>query len=376
MRICLYTESALPMLGGQEFAVDALARRFCQFGHEVVVLAPTPRSPLLARDQDFPYQIVRHPRFVSTWRCVEWYRFWLLRLYRRFPFDILHCHSVYPAGYLGALVRSRLGVCVVIVSHGGDVAPNNNVLKKPNVLYRYVRALTTADALVAISDFTQAAYSRMLPDSRKIFNIPNGVSLDQFEPAFGVADRSDPYFLFLGRLVHRKGVDVLLDALALVPPPSRRRIVIAGDGNERQALQLQAERLGLTRWVCFAGVAVGEQKIQLLRDCIAAVVPSRDWEGLPLVVLESYAAGRPVIATRIPGIQNTVEHGRTGWLIEPERPELLAKVLTEVGADLKNADERGRYSREFARRYDWTVISKEYLDLFGKLIAEKQTAQK
>jgi len=57
VRICLYTESALPMLGGQELVVDALARQFSQQGHEVVVLAPPPRSPLVAHDEQLPYPV-------------------------------------------------------------------------------------------------------------------------------------------------------------------------------------------------------------------------------------------------------------------------------------------------------------------------------
>src|SRR5688500_5401038 len=95
-------------------------------------------------------------------------------MHRSFPFDILHCHSVYPAGYLAALVRARLDVPVVITSHGGDVAENNRLLRKPGLPERHVLALRRADVLVSISSFTRAGYER-LAQGVAIHDIPNGV---------------------------------------------------------------------------------------------------------------------------------------------------------------------------------------------------------
>src|SRR5271170_2937557 len=125
MRICLYTETALPKIGGQEMVVDALARRYQALGHDVVVLAPHPRLPLRANDGSLPYPVVRHPRFYSTRYLVSWYRWFLLRLFRKRPFDVLHCHGLYPSGYLAALCKEQLGVPVLVTSHGGDVHRDN-----------------------------------------------------------------------------------------------------------------------------------------------------------------------------------------------------------------------------------------------------------
>src|SRR5207253_10824191 len=105
MRICLYTDTALPKMGGQEMVVDALAREYLALGHEPIVLAPRPRRPLHPQDGDLAYPVVRHPRFFSTRLFVSWYRWFLQRLYRRRPFDVLHCHVIYPPSYLAALSR-------------------------------------------------------------------------------------------------------------------------------------------------------------------------------------------------------------------------------------------------------------------------------
>src|ERR1043166_5470856 len=95
MRICLYTDTALPKLGGQEMVVDALARQFLALGHQPTVFAPKPRK-LSTHDDRYPYQVVRHPRFISTQYFISWYRWFLLRHYRRHPFDVLQKKPAIP----------------------------------------------------------------------------------------------------------------------------------------------------------------------------------------------------------------------------------------------------------------------------------------
>ena len=73
VRVCFYTESALPLMGGQELVIDALARQFIELGNQVVVLAPHPGRARPLPDPDLPYDVVRHPRFISTRRCLGWY---------------------------------------------------------------------------------------------------------------------------------------------------------------------------------------------------------------------------------------------------------------------------------------------------------------
>ena len=101
MRVCMYTDTALPLLGGQEMVIDALCKQYIALGHEPTVLAPPPRH-LSTADHEFPYPVIRHPRFISTRHFVDWYKHWLERAHRRNRFDILHCHSIYPCGYLAA----------------------------------------------------------------------------------------------------------------------------------------------------------------------------------------------------------------------------------------------------------------------------------
>ena len=372
MRICLYTGSALPKLGGQEAVVDALARHLQRLGHEPTVIAPRPRLPLWPRDRHLPYPVLRHPRFFST-ALVTAYRPFLARACRRHRFDVIHCHDVYPTGWLAVSSRSRLGVPVVITSHGGDVRPGNRLLAKPPVRRRIEAALRQADALVTIGRFTTDGYLAAGASADTIHAIPNGVDLAALRaptprptdlPPHVVPGR---YVLFLGRLARRKGLDTLITALAAVPPGDGVDLVIAGTGDERPVLEAMAERLGLTDRVRFVGRADGDRKTYLLQNAAAVAVPSRGWEAFPLVVLEAYAAGRPVLASRIVGLDDRVDHGTTGLLVDADDVAGWSAALTRARDDLAWRTAAGAAARRVAADFDWPTIAAQHVALYERL---------
>ena len=160
MRICLYTNTALPKLGGQEIVVDALARQFLALGHEPVVLAPWRGSQGPFDAASVPYPVAWHPRFLSTRWFVSWHGRWMAKLHHAHGFDVVHCHGTYPAGYVGACCQAVRHLPLVITSHGDDLAPLGLYDRKPELRGRYRLALEQADAAVAISDYTAADVSR------------------------------------------------------------------------------------------------------------------------------------------------------------------------------------------------------------------------
>ena len=380
MRICLYTETALPQIGGQEIVVDTLARTYKMLGHDVVVLAPQPHSPYHVRDDKLPYAVARHPRFVSARYFVARYRYFLLRLWKRTPCDILHCHGLFPPGYLGALTRRQLGVPVVLTSHGGDMQPENVRLRKPGVKEKTIQGLAAADALISISRFTREGYRQLCPKAKRIVDIPNGVDLDSLMSPAPQPTDWDPaivpgqYVLFLGRLRYRKGVDLLLDALRRVPENGRVQLVVAGDGREREALAAMAAELGVAPRVRFVGGVSGERKSYLLQNALCGVIPSRISEAFGLVVLEMFAAGTPVIGTRLAGLEDLIDPGHSGWLVPPESPSALARALTEALAQPERTHQRGVAAQQVALRYDWTAIAERHLDLYDDLLTRQRHA--
>jgi len=173
-------------------------------------------------------------------------------------------------------------------------------------------------------------------------NVTGGLAV---EPLREDAAEGEGFFLFVGRLRIRKGVEVLLEAMRGVPGA---RLLIAGDGEHRASLERRATALELGPAVRFLGRCDAARVRGLLRGARALVVPSI-YEGMPLVVLEAMEAGVPVIASAVSGIPEVVEGGVTGWLVPPEAPEALAEALAAALADPAEASRRGEAGR---RRVD------------------------
>jgi glycosyltransferase involved in cell wall biosynthesis len=143
------------------------------------------------------------------------------------------------------------------------------------------------------------------------------------------ADR--PVLLVSAALVRRKGVDVLLQALAVLGERGIRPLLwIAGDGAERHALEVQAVEAGLAAQVRFLGRR--SDVADLLAACDVFVLPSRR-EGLGVAALEAMAAGRPVVASAVGGLQDVVVDGRTGLLVRPEDAAALAEAIARLMQD-------------------------------------------
>lgn len=153
------------------------------------------------------------------------------------------------------------------------------------------------------------------------------------------------FLLFVGRLRIRKGVEVLLAALARAREAGERiPLWIAGDGEHRGSLEAAARRLGVADQVRFLGRVDAEQVRELLRRCRALAVPST-YEGMPLVILEAMEEGTPVVASAVSGIPEVVSDRVTGWLVPPEDPAALAEAITVIHRQPEEAERRGAAGR-------------------------------
>ncbi|MFN4242561.1 MAG: glycosyltransferase family 4 protein [Tepidisphaerales bacterium] len=371
MRIALYTSTALPKLGGQEMVVDGLARALVRRGHDVTVLAPLPRRRDVVQSVSppSPYREVRHPRFVSTTWGVSAYGYFLRRLARRFgPFDVVHAHDAYPTGYLA--VRERLAP-VVITSHGGDLNAGNVRIVKPGVLDRAREALDGAAVLVSIGRFTTENYRRVLGPAalEKTVSIPNGVNVAELGNSLtlpAAADPADAPVLYLGRLHPRKGVDVIIRAVLEVP---EAKLVVVGDGPERATLEQLASPAG--ERVRFAGRQVGAEKAGLLARALLVAMPSRTWEAFPVVVLEAAAAGKAVLASRVPGLEDLVLDGVTGRLLPPDDPDAWAAALRQVLADPATLRRWGETAQSRVAEFDWDRVVTAYEEVYRRAAAAR-----
>lgn len=377
MRICLYTWTFLPKLGGQELVVDALARAFTALGHPTTVLAPRQKglttAAISANDQLLPYPVLRHPPFLSTRHFLGWYARYVRASRRLHPFDILHAHEVHPSGYVALSAagwdKAARAFPVAVTSHGGDVKEGNARLIKPGMEALYRRVVQSADALISISDFTDEGFTRLGASPANLTRIPNGVDLTTFAARPAQPASLPPplvpgrYHLYLGRLKDRKGVDLLLRAFAQAGLTTN--LAIAGTGEEEAALKsLVASLPAVAGRVHFLGRVTGDTKTWLLQNARAVVMPSTDWEAFPLVPLEAYAAGVPVIGTTVPGLKDLLSPTLGSVAIPPnDLPALIAALQANLAGTPQS---RTAYAATFA----WPDIARRHLKLFERLVQE------
>jgi len=243
----------------------------------------------------------------------------------------------------------------------------------------------TADLVLVPSEATAAEVRRdYLGGKGQVAVLPNVTG--GLPVAAGPMETSEApgSLLFVGRLRIRKGVEVLLAALqgmrAAHPGASIPRLLIAGDGEHRAALERRAAELGLLAEpdpaVRFLGRCDAGRVRGLLGGACALVVPSI-YEGMPLVVLEAMAAGLPVIASRVSGIPEVVADGRTGWLVPPEDPERLAAALAAAVGDPDEAKRRGEAGRaRVENEFRPAHAAARWRRAVSALLAEETTGEK
>ena len=200
--------------------------------------------------------------------------------------------------------------------------------------------------------------------------VPNGVPRE----AFTTQVQRGRDVVFLGRLeIAQKGLDLLLDAYVAVVDQLPGRLVLAGDGPDRRALEAQARRLGIADRLSFLGRVEGEEKLRLLAGARVVAMPSR-YETFGIVAAEALACGTPVVAFEIPSLREVVVPG-VGVLVPPHDVHALGRSLVEVATDPERVEAMGRLGREHARRYDWDDVAARQEAVYLRAVAADGTSR-
>lgn len=270
----------------------------------------------------------------------------LLRILQRDRIEHVHVHFGTNAAAVARIIRAMGGPSYSMTIHGPDEFDNPRSAGL---------ALKQADAAftVAISDYCSAQLRRWAaPDHwPKIHVVRCGVSskfLTKHEPI----DPSSDTLVCVGRLCSQKGQLLLIDAMTRLREQGfAPKLVLAGDGEMRKALESKIERRGLRKQVHITGWIDETQVREHILAARAMVLPSFA-EGLPVVIMEAMALGRPVISTYVAGIPELVRPGETGWLVPAGNVADLADAMRQaLLAPVEQLDRMGQLGRDRVARF-------------------------
>lgn len=391
MRLAVLTNYHLDQVGGAEEALDRLATAWHTGGQDVTVLAAPGRRPGPSRRWRPAYPVVELPSPWSTRFGLGRYVGPLLKLHRQRPLDVVLASDAYWPGYVARLFRQQTGVPYCLYSHGSDVMHGSRFLRRATCRRRLEATIRDAGAIACISHYMQGRIEEIARPNGLVRVISNGWP-DEWRDALptssaetGIESMAGPtgqYVFAMGRIVERKGFQVLVEAWAMLrrrrPDLSAMGLVIAGDGPYRQSLLTLADSLRLapktaipgsgdcSGEVVFPGVVHGNAKRQLVDGAAVGVCPSIRHEPQGMVVLEMLCRGVPVVASRIGGLPDHIQPGQNGRLFTAddagELADCLESMLTWPGGRAAWAERARRSVADLS----WRQVAKSHLQLLAE----------
>ena len=395
-------------VGGLERSVDDLVRHLLEAGLEITLITkpPDPSAEVtdwLGRDslhthfvpyRTFPFAGRRGTTVLDRstaypifgWRAGRA----AYRLVERGGIHLVHGHGVSALGYANARRYDRIStVPFVFNPHGleefGAMDPTRARLKR--FAYRPLQAAVrhcarAADRVLATDRVLMAPVLRYLPVTEaQLCVVPNAVDVKRLDAAYDTAadeealavhgvDSGVPILLSVGRLESNKGFHVLARALARLraaQPEVRWRWMIIGSGPYGTELRRIVRSLLLDEWVTFLGRIPDRDLYAWYRVSTLFVHPTL-YEGSSLVTLEAMTHSLPVVATRAGGLPDKVKPGVTGWLVEPNDVNGLARAVGEALRQGPRLPAMGRAGRALVEReFAWTTVTQRLLGLYDEL---------
>jgi glycosyltransferase involved in cell wall biosynthesis len=285
-----------------------------------------------------------------------------------YDFDLIDAHYFYPDGVAATIIGRVLGKPVVITARGSDI---NLIARCGGPRRQILEASRYASAIIAVSAALRDSMIAIGVDREKISVLGNGVDAALFYPEDGAAARSrwgvgGLVLVSVGNLIPLKGHDIVIRAIARLPDA---QLLIAGQGPERQRLELLATSIGIGDRIRFVG-HLAQPDLRSLYSAADCLVLASEREGCPNVLLEAMACGTPVVATRVGGIPDIITTAAAGRLIDDRNPT----AIVEAVGQLRTAPEPRAATRAYAERFGWREISLGQMAVFRDILGCGESA--
>jgi len=360
VRILYQTDGYLPdVVGGLEVFSSSLVNRLRLRGHEVLVVTSCvgdqppgnysyEGAKVVKLNFGEALQSMRLDKLAALQRDVQ-------SVVDEFRPDVLHVNDARPSGFFFVRRGALVHLPRVLALHT-PIRSTRGLLD---------RLMDDTDVTVAVSRHVADCVVRNFPaHEKKIVVVPNAVPVPKERPAPLPADR--PVFLSVGRITEDKGADVAIEAVAMLRDEGfDADLIVAGDGPYRPQLESLVAQMQLGDRVRFRGWVSPTEMYRTLNQATIVLATSRTEEAFGLVALEAAWMGRPVIATRVGGLPEVVEHGRTGLLVPPGDPRALARAMVELVRTEGLVERFGRSARAHAEKtFDFASLVVAYEEAY------------
>lgn len=331
-------------VGGLERVVQGISEGLVRRGHEVTlaaVLRAGERTPPFLGSAAMEGVAVHEIRlrgrgYLTELRAVD-------RILEEFRPRVMHTHGYRPDLLHGASAR-RQRVAAISTLHGSSRMGGVSHFFE----WLQLRALRRFDSVIAVSRPLAVQLEASGVSRERVHLIPNAwvppsdpLGRAAARRALGVEHATVPVVGWVGRLIPIKGCDLLVQALARIQDTEWLAVVV-GDGPERGLLEEWVRKVGLTERIRFLGSS--EDASRLMPGFDLLVLSSRS-EGTPMVLLEAMASGVAPVAFGVGGVPDLIESGGGGWIVPPERDDLLAEAISIALRNARERRERGELAR-------------------------------
>ena len=285
-------------------------------------------------------------------------------------FDLIDAHYFYPDGVAAVMLAKQFNKPVVVTARGSDIT---FFPQYPRPRDRILWAAKEADAVITVCQALKDEMVRLGVPATRITTLRNGVDLDLFAPVERDAVRrrlgiEGFTLLSVGNLIPLKGHDLVIEALHALPGV---RLLIAGKGAEREALEARARALRVADRVRFLGT-LPQSELRNYYGAADALVLASSREGWANVLLESMACGTPVVASRVWGTPEVVASPDAGLLMETRCADGIARAVRQLH---QNYPDRAR-TRRYAEGFSWDETTAGQIRLFNEVLRRRASASR
>lgn len=293
------------------------------------------------------------------------------QLLRRRHVDVIHAHWLLPQGLIARRLCRRAGIPYLVTSHGGDLFGLRG--RALNALKQRVAASSSVMTVVSSAMRDEAIRVSLCPPKMDV--LPMGVDMRERFVVDPIIRRNTNELLFVGRLVPKKGLCHLLDAMpAVLAQYPDTVLTIAGFGPEEESLKARARRLDIQSQVNFLGAMPQHELPALYRRASLFVAPfvrddSGNQEGLPVVLMEAIGCGCPVLVGDVAGIHDLLGEAHADVCVKPEDTKSLVAAIVSALANPERSRRSAQAIRDVtAERIDWQHIADGYARLLQECI--------